>query len=89
MKHDFKKHKKFMLLSLSLALNFVMNIPAAENTLSASTDVGGFVFKASLNFIIFEDWFSVESNNCNSCLIILLHLESLLDEQRKRTFVFD
>ena len=56
-----------MLLSLSIVPNFVMNIPVAENAFSALTDVGGIVFKASHNFIIFEDYFSVESNNCNSC----------------------
>ena len=37
-----------MLRSLSLVLNFVMKIPAAENALSDLIDVGGTVFKASI-----------------------------------------
>ncbi|GBN26605.1 hypothetical protein AVEN_53922-1 [Araneus ventricosus] len=32
-----------------------MNNPAAENALSASADVGRFMFKASTSFIIFDD----------------------------------
>ncbi|GBO28697.1 hypothetical protein AVEN_123478-1 [Araneus ventricosus] len=76
-----------MLLSLSLVPTFVMNNPAAENALSASTDVGGIVFKDSPNFIVFYDLFSVESiSSYNSCFTILLKLELLLVEQR-RTFV--
>ncbi|GBM65858.1 hypothetical protein AVEN_248041-1 [Araneus ventricosus] len=77
-----------MLLSFSLVLGFVMNNPAAENALSASADVGGIIFKASPSFIIFDEQFSVESNNCNSCLTILLKLELFLVEQR-RTFVYE
>ncbi|GBN49047.1 hypothetical protein AVEN_189657-1 [Araneus ventricosus] len=37
---------------------FVMNNSAAENALSASDDVVGIVFKASLSFITFDDRFS-------------------------------
>ncbi|GBN81278.1 hypothetical protein AVEN_200125-1 [Araneus ventricosus] len=36
-----------MLLSFSLVLSFVLNNPAAEDALSASTDVGGIVLKVS------------------------------------------
>ncbi|GBN00087.1 hypothetical protein AVEN_225980-1 [Araneus ventricosus] len=70
-----------MLLSLTLVLSFAMNNPAAENTLSASADVGGIVFKASSNFIIFDDHFSVDSNGCNSCFTILSKFKHLLIEQ--------
>ncbi|GBO26142.1 hypothetical protein AVEN_229889-1, partial [Araneus ventricosus] len=66
-----------------LARSFVMNNPAAENALSASPDVVGIVFKASPSFIIFDDRFSVESNNCNSFFPIFLKLELLLVIQRK------
>ncbi|GBO19239.1 hypothetical protein AVEN_107075-1 [Araneus ventricosus] len=59
-----------MLLSFSLVLIFVMNNPAAENALSASAHVEGIVLKASPSFIIFDDQFSVESNNCNRYLRI-------------------
>ncbi|GBM59805.1 hypothetical protein AVEN_10014-1 [Araneus ventricosus] len=76
-----------MLLSLSLVLSFAVNNPAAENALSASADVGGIAFKASPSFI-FNDRFSVESNNCNSCFTILLKLELLLVEQCK-IFIFE
>ena len=78
-----------MLLSLSVVLNFVMNIPAPENALLASSEVAAIVFKVSFNFIIFHDRFSMESKNCNSCLTILLTLESLQNEQRMRAFVFE
>ncbi|GBN79022.1 hypothetical protein AVEN_218254-1 [Araneus ventricosus] len=77
-----------MFLSLCLVLSFVVNNPAAENALSASTDIGGMVFKVSPRFLIFDDLFSVESNNCNSCFTILLKIELLLVEQR-RTFVLE
>ncbi|GBN55307.1 hypothetical protein AVEN_58562-1 [Araneus ventricosus] len=77
-----------MLLSLSLVLSFDMNNPAAENARSASADVGRIVFKASPSFIIFDDGFSVESNNCNSCFTFSLKLELLPSEQLK-TFVFE
>ncbi|GBO09306.1 hypothetical protein AVEN_20677-1 [Araneus ventricosus] len=65
-----------------------MNNPAAENALSTSADGGRIAFKTSPSFIIFDDRFPVESNNCNSCFTILLKLELLLVEQR-RTFVFE
>ncbi|GBM50511.1 hypothetical protein AVEN_174030-1, partial [Araneus ventricosus] len=58
-----------------------MKSPAAENSLSASADVEGIVFKALHSFIIFDDRFSVESNNCSSYFTILLKLELLLVEQ--------
>ncbi|GBM07158.1 hypothetical protein AVEN_15411-1, partial [Araneus ventricosus] len=70
-----------MPLSFCLFLTFVMNNTAAENALSATTHVGGVVFKASPSFIIFADRFSVESNNCNSCFNILLKLKLFLVEQ--------
>ncbi|GBN08747.1 hypothetical protein AVEN_9911-1 [Araneus ventricosus] len=76
-----------MLLSFSLIRSFVLNKSAAENSLSLSADVG-IVYKASSSFVIFDDRFSVESNNCNSCFPILLKLELLLVEQSK-TFVFE
>ncbi|GBN76723.1 hypothetical protein AVEN_149757-1 [Araneus ventricosus] len=59
-----------------------MNNQATENSFSASEEVEGIVFKASPSFITFVDRFSVESNNCNSCITILLKLELLLVEQR-------
>ena len=42
-----------MLRSLNLLLSFVMKSPAAENALSASTDVGGTEFMASYSFVTF------------------------------------
>ncbi|GBM17997.1 hypothetical protein AVEN_207241-1 [Araneus ventricosus] len=66
-----------------------MNNPAPENAFSASLpNVGGIVFTASASFIIFDDRFYFESNNCSSYFTIVLKLELLLVEQR-RTFVFE
>ncbi|GBM84759.1 hypothetical protein AVEN_249895-1 [Araneus ventricosus] len=70
-----------------LSLSFVIKNPVAENALSASAGVGGIVFTVSTSFATFDDRYSVESNNCNSCFTILLKLELLLVEYL-RTFVF-
>ena len=42
---EHRKHKVSTELSLSCDRNLVVQIPAAENALSASTDVGGTVNK--------------------------------------------
>ncbi|GBL83387.1 hypothetical protein AVEN_110694-1 [Araneus ventricosus] len=70
-----------MLLSFNLVRGFAMYNSSAENALSASVDALEIVFKASPSFIIFDDRFSVVSNNCNSCFPILFKLELLLVEQ--------
>ncbi|GFY09658.1 hypothetical protein TNCV_381531 [Trichonephila clavipes] len=56
--------------TLSLVLSILTNNPVAENALSASFDFGGFVFKASRNFIKFGDGFLVESNRAASLVLV-------------------
>jgi len=62
-------HKVSNELSLSRDRSLVVKIPAAENALSASTDVGGTVNKYEYTVSKQEPCFPVRSNNAISALI--------------------
>lgn len=83
-KYILRKQVQSMLLSLSP----VTNNSTVENALSGLAHVKGIIFKASLNFILCHDPFTVDSINYNSCCTILFKLELLLVEQLK-AFVFE
>ena len=51
-----------MLRSLSIVLNFVMKLTAADNAFSDSMDVDGTVFKASMRKLILLVFSPVTSN---------------------------
>jgi hypothetical protein len=71
LKKCLKKISALIVFALNLFLSFVMKMPAIENALSASIDVGGIVFRALNNFSKFSGLFLVDFKKRHFLKIIL------------------